>query len=260
LPSGKFESPKLEADKLPQFVIPTTPSTAFVKAGSAVHDDDTHERIALFDPKTRARAVFVHPSFLATAPAGLVVESALNTLATAIEALESPRCDPVSEALLRQALRMISVQLKAGEGGDPAARDVLAVAAVLCGRGTDQAGGGLASVLGHAIGHRIHVSNGIVNAIVLTHVMRFNSEVQTLGARRIADSLRELGDIGLEPAHVLDSLFLQMGVPRRLRDIGVKRADLPVIADVAMKDWFICRNARPVEDVGQVMCVLEAAW
>jgi alcohol dehydrogenase class IV len=30
LPDGKFESPRLNAPKLPQFLVPTTPSTAFV--------------------------------------------------------------------------------------------------------------------------------------------------------------------------------------------------------------------------------------
>jgi alcohol dehydrogenase class IV len=69
LPNGQFDSPRLDAPKLPQFVIPTTPSTAFVKVGSAVHDADTGQRLALFDPKTRAKALFLHPEFLRTAPA-----------------------------------------------------------------------------------------------------------------------------------------------------------------------------------------------
>ena len=57
----KLHSPKLLAPKLPQFIVPTTPTTAMVKAGSAVFDPATGERLALFDPKTRAHAIFIDP-------------------------------------------------------------------------------------------------------------------------------------------------------------------------------------------------------
>ena len=75
---GRLRSPKLLAPKIPQLVIPTTPTTAVVRAGSAVLDPVAGERRALFDPKTRAQAIFIHPDFAASAPQELVVGSALN--------------------------------------------------------------------------------------------------------------------------------------------------------------------------------------
>ena len=56
---GQLRSPKLLAPKLPQLIIPTTPTTAIVKAGSAVFDPVQGQRLALFDPKTRAQCVFI---------------------------------------------------------------------------------------------------------------------------------------------------------------------------------------------------------
>jgi alcohol dehydrogenase class IV len=261
LPNGQFDSPRLEAAKLPQFVIPTTPSTAFVKAGSAVLDAQTGDRLALFDPKTRAKALFLHPAFLRTAPVELVREAALNTLSTAVEALESPKCDPVSEAMLMHALRLTARHLGRTGPDDIAGREHLAVAAVLCGRGTDQAGGGLSSVLAHAIGHRAHVSNGIVNAIVLPHTMRFNAPATADTTGRIADSLRsrQAGE-GSAAADVLASLLAQQPIPQRLRDIGVAQADLDAIAQAAMGDFFISRSPRRVQGVEDVRGILAAAW
>lgn len=258
LADGQFDSPRLDAPKLPQFLIPTTPSTAFVKAGSAVHDADTGQRLALFDPKTRAKAVFLHPEFLRTAPAGLVREATLNTLSTAVEALESAKCDPVSEAMLMHALRLVARNLERMEPDDIAARECLAVAAVLCGRGTDQAGGGLSSVLAHAIGHRAHVSNGIVNAIVLPHTMRFNAPATEQTTSRIADSLRH-GQAGTA-ADMLESLLEKLPIPHRLREIGIAEADLDAIAQAAMGDFFISRNPRRVQGVEDVRGILAAAW
>lgn len=257
LASGEFESPRLEAPKLPQFVVPTTPSNGFVKAGSAVHDA-SGARLAMFDPKTRARAIFLHPDFLRTAPAELVRTAGLNTLSTTIEALESPRCDPVSEAMLLQALRLAGQYLNRTQPDDAAAREALAVAGVLCGRGTEQAGGGLASVLAHAIGHRVHAANGTVNAIVLPHTMRFNEPQTRTVTARIVSALGACA--ATHAVDALEALLTTLGVPRRLRDIGLAQDELEAVADAAMSDWFIGRAPRKVQHAGEVLDILRAAW
>ena len=261
LPSGQFESPRLGAAKLPQFIVPTTPSTAFVKAGSAVHDPETGHRLALFDPKTRVKALFLHPAFLQTSPSELVLSASLNTLSTAVEALESPKCDPISEAMLMHSLRLIAQYLDRVSAENLAPREGLAVAAVLCGRGTEQSGGGLASVLAHAIGHRSNVANGIVNAIVLPHTLRFNASATEENSARIREALRSRSPAADSPhIEILESLFGRLPIPHRLREIGLKQEDLAEIADAAMSDWFITRNPRSVSSAREVLGILERAW
>lgn len=261
LEDGTFSSPRLGAPKLPQFIVPTTPSTAFVKAGTAVHDD-AGQRLAMFDPKTRAKAIFVHPEFVATAPESLVRSAALNALANAVEALNSPKCDPVSEAFLLQALRLIRAELPALTERRQIARERLLVAAILCGRGTEQGGTGLASVLAHAIGHRSHAANGIVNAVVLPHVMRFNAPVTRARGKVILEVLSSSPEATADdaPAGKAVQAFLDgLPVPHTLRDLGIGQADLPGIAQAAFSDWFISRNPRPVNDVAALMDILQAA-
>lgn len=257
LADGKFESPRLNAPKIAQFVVPTTPSTAFVKAGTAVHDENG-QRLAFFDPKTRARGVFIHPDFVRTAPPQLARNAALNAFANAVEALESPKCDPISEAFLLQALRLIRTKLPALAAEGSAVREYLVVAAILCGRGTEQGGAGLASVLAHAIGHRVHAANGIVNAIVLPHTMQYNSTVTRQRAGTIVEGMG--ASAGADAVSAIAAFLQSLDAPHRLQDIGVERSDLPKIADAAMLDWFISRNARPVPNAGVLLEVLEAAW
>jgi alcohol dehydrogenase class IV len=262
LADGKFESPRLNAPKLPQFVVPTTPSTAFAKAGTAVHAADG-ARLALFDPKTRAKAICIHPDFVQTAPPQLVLSASLNAFANAVEALESPKCDPFSEALLMHALRLIRANLHAIESDDVGMRERLVVAAILCGRGTEQGGTALASVLAHAIGHRTHVANGTVNAIVLPHTMRYNAPVTRDRADSIIEPLgtrdQPAGEARVASAAV-ERFLAGLPVPHSLREIGVERADLRGIADAAMADWFISRNPRPVASAEALVELLEAAW
>ncbi|WP_077001645.1 iron-containing alcohol dehydrogenase family protein [Variovorax sp. KK3] len=266
---GRTHSPRLEKPKLPQFVLPTTPTTACVKAGSAVHGGDG-ERLALFDPKTRAKAVVIDHALLATASEPLVRAAALNALAMAVEGLESESSDPLSDALLIHALRLLAQHLPPeGDGAqDPQRRAQLVLAAVMCGRGTDQAGGGLASVLGHAIGHRSHVPNGIVNAIVLPHTLRFNLPAtrERLWKLRAslpgADAAADAGDAQhSHPAiDALDNLLRGLGLPAGLRDTGLRREDFDVVVKDAGADHFLRRNPRRVESDAQLHALLDAAW
>jgi alcohol dehydrogenase len=260
LADGTFDSPRLNAPKVPVYAVPTTPSTAFAKAGTAVHGEDG-ARMAMFDPKTRARAIFIHRDFVGTAPIELVHSATLNALANAVEALESPKCEPFSEAFLMQALRLMRRGL-AAPGDDPSMREMLVVAAVLCGRGTEQGGTGLASVLAHAIGARAHVPNGIVNAIVLPHTMRYNAPVTGDRSGALLEALSGVPGATAEqsPGDRVAALLASLPVPGRLREIGIKPADIGPIAEAAMTDWFITRNARPVRDIESLKSLLDAAW
>lgn len=258
---GQLRSPRLSAPKLAQLVVPTTPTTATLKAGSALLDPVDGGRLALFDPKTRAKAVFVHPALLQTPPRALVVSAALNTLAMALEGLMSLRGDPFSDGLLAHATRLIVQHLPSPD--EPASRNALMFASLLCGHGTDYTGAGIAIPLGHAVSARFHVDNGLVNAIVLPQVVRFNAEAAADGLQQLALALgRPAIGMGAADAVVqgLVQLFMQLGIPMRLRDIGVTRDALPELAAVSMDDWFVRDNPRPVRDAADLLGVLENAW
>ena len=264
--SGRLNSPKLLAAKLPQLIVPTTPTTAAVKAGSAVFDPVAGERLALFDPKTRAQSIFVHPALLGSAPSTLVVSASLDTLALAIEGLTSRSGDPISDALLMHALRLLALHLpNPASHEEPSVRGELVLAAVLCGQGTDYTGAGMATVLGHAIGARHEVENGVAKAIVLPSVLRFNADAAKLGLDKVATS------VGLAPGSgndapaarvikAIEAVFDELGISRRLRDVGVARDALSGIAASAMGDWFLRGNPRPVRDASELLQVLEEAW
>ena len=261
--AGVLHSPRLLAAKLPQFVVPTTPTTATLKAGSAVLDPDDGGRLALFDPKTRAQAVFVHPMMLATSPRELVVSAGLNTLAMAFEGLMSRRGDPFSDALLIHATRMLVTQLPPASQGDGlAARADLMTASLMCGHGTDYTGAGIAIPLGHAVSARFHVDNGLANAIVLPHAVRFNATAAVEGLEKLALAMgvAGTGQPAEAVAGALGRLLATLGTPTRLRDIGVTRDALPAMAEVSMADWFVRDNPRRVENAAQLQEVLEAAW
>ena len=265
-PDGKggLKSPKLLAPKLPQLIVPTTPTTAMVKAGSAVFDPATGERLALFDPKTRAQAIFVAPQMLLSAPRQLVAAASVNTFATAMEGLMSRSGEPLADALLMHSVRLLGQHLPdTARHDDPEVRGELLLAAVLCGQGTDHTGAGITTVLGHAIGARYHLDNGLVNAIVMPHVLRFNAEAAA-GLTKVAAALgmqHKRAEAALPGVlEALRMIFTALGVANRLRDVGVPREALPEIATSSMGDWFLRGNPRQVKDASELQEILEQAW
>jgi alcohol dehydrogenase class IV len=262
---GRLTSPKLLAPKIPNWVVPSTPITAYAKAGSAVRDPDTDERLALFDPKTRAQGVFLDPAVALTAPAGLTSAAALNAFSMAVECLEAGIDDPLADALLIHALRMLAEWLPRlqTQPDDPEPRLRLMLAALLCGQGSDYVGGGLAQALSHAAGPRSSVSNGVVEALLLPHTMRFNAPVTGPRLGLIADALdgasNGQGTPDERAVAAVERTLVELGVPARLRDVGVEHEVLSDIVEAAIDDWSITRVPRAVQPQ-DLADLLEAAW
>ena len=118
-------------------------------------------------------------------------------------------------------------------------------------------------MLGHAIGARHAADNGVVKAIVLPYVLRFNAEAASAGLKKLAASLG-LSDTGKAPvAAVVDAIaavFAALGIPQRLRDVSVPRETLHEVAATAMRDWFLRGNPRPVRDASELLQILHEAW
>lgn len=263
-PDGSIFSPKLNAPKLPQFVIPTTPNTATVKAGSAIRDPDEGQRYALFDPKTRAQAVFVHPDMIMSCSRALVISSSLDTLILSLEGLTAGVGDPFADALLVHTLRLLAKALSAPDlDNDVQVRADLMYAALLGGRGTDHASAGIATALGHAVGASEGGENGVAKSIVLPHTIRFNAETSSAGLDHLAFALGASQSAD-EPAeasiHALVRLFKRLGLPQHLRELGFAKDRLGHIAEHAMGDWFMKTNVRKVTDIADLEKILNSAW
>ncbi|MDR5760564.1 iron-containing alcohol dehydrogenase family protein [Caballeronia sp. LZ035] len=258
-PDGTLTSPRLRAHKLPQFVIPTVPTTAIARAGSALHEPSTRRRLALFDPQTRARAIFVHPELLATAPAALVFNAALHAFCSGIETLESPAIDPYSEAWLLHGTRLLSAQLRAMKAGRKAPdRAALVTGAILTGRGADATGGGLLSALTHAICSRFDEPNGWVAATLLPDCMRFNEAftVSRSDAMHAVLSPDTTNGDARRPADLAEQFLDRLGVSDRPRIAQMNEEQIREVADLALIDWFSKINPRPVNEPAPVIELL----
>lgn len=259
--NGQLISPRLATPKIPQFIVPSTPTTAYAKAGAAVRDVDSGERLALFDPKVRAAGVFMHPRVAATAPARLAHSSALNAFVMAVDGLQSGVEDPLAEAKLRHSLRMLGEWLP--QVADPLDGDMgtqLMMAALLAGQASDHVGTGLAQPLAHALGPLSTVGNGVVEALMLPHTMRFNLGHTTPGLVAVAEALDPAGPGDTDAAiHGVEKLLAEVGVPTRLRDAGIEMKSFEAVADHVLDDWSSTTVPRQASR-DEILEMLQDAW
>lgn len=119
-------------------------------------------------------------------------------------------------------------------------RGELLVAAHLSGQVLLNARTCLHHAICHVLGASTGVSHGDANSVMLPHVARFNGE-EALAMQ--IDELRE-----------------SIGVPTRLRDLGVKREALPAVAKHVMGERGVYFNPRTIRSPEDVLELLERAW
>lgn len=183
----------------------------------------------------------------------------------AVEGLSSHSGDSISDAMLIHAVRLLVQYLPAAAHSvDVSLRSELMMASLMCGHGTDYTGAGIAIPLGHAVSAKFNIDNGIANAIVLPHVLRFYADAAKPGLDKLVTafggSLPRDGDPVRFVVDSLNTLFIDLRFPRRLRDVGVTRESLSELAAISMEDWFIRDSPRPVGSAVELQRVLEDAW
>ena len=111
---------------------------------------------------------------------------------------------------------------------------------------------GATHAMSHQAGGMLDLPHGVVNGVLLPHVIRFNGAAvperfvpiaQAMGlsdvagapaeeaVERVAEEVRRLGD--------------EVGVPKGLGDLGVTCADIPRLAQLTLSDACLTTNPRP---------------
>jgi alcohol dehydrogenase len=117
----------------------------------------------------------------------------------------------------------------------------------------------------HVLGGTAGVPHGVANAIVLPHAMRFNLDATTPQLAQIAGAIGlPMNDREIVAAKAavqrVDDLIGHLNLPQRLRDVGVSKADLPRLAQMALQSRAVQSNPKPVRDAAQIEALWEAMW
>jgi alcohol dehydrogenase class IV len=262
-PGEPTHRPRLTEPKLPHIALPTTLSGAEFTGGVGITDPERGHKALYGDTKLAPRWVVLDPELARATPAALWAGTGMKVLADTLEVLASRRATPLSDAVALGALALLEAELPAATADaddvDARGRCLFAVAMAL--PQLALVGVGLVAALRHQLGGGLGVAHGVASTIVLPHVLRWNAE-EPAAAHAQA---RAAAALGLDPSPDalvarVEALTLEVGLPTRLRDVGVARDDLPAVATHTLGDQSVGTNPRLVEGVAELVGILEAAW
>ena len=240
--------------------VPTTLSAAEFTWWGGVLDPERGKKAPFAHPLAIPLAIVLDPAAALTAPLALFTSTGMKAVDHSVERLCAPRLDPLTEAHATQSLRMLArgLPLVAADPGDPAARHDCQVGMALgmIGPATG-AKVGACHAIGHAMGAHAGVPHGITSCVLLPAVLRWNRGVDT-GRQELISAA--MGRPGVHAADVVHDLVAALELPTRLSDIGLARADLPLIAEKTLGDMALGGNPRHVNTADDVMEILESAW
>ena len=265
-------SPRLMAPKLPNILVLTTPTNGANRGGAAVLDSKRPHRLELFDPKVRPTTIILDAAALLTAPLPLYLDTATTTFNGVVGALQSRNLNAFSHADLREALDLSLVYMPrlVENPQDAEPRLKLASAALLANRASDAAGlgGGVMSTsLDRQIRYRYaSVGQGAGGAAFLCATMRRNRGALLAGQARLAELLgvrvADMSDEAAADASVeaVADFLSSVGMPTRVRDLGVPEEDLRAIAEDDAEEPSFSWGAPRADAADELHELLKAAW
>lgn len=238
--------------------IPTTYAGSEMTPVLGTTELATGEKRIVRDPRILPRVVIYDVEVTLDLPPSITASTGINALAHCVEAVYSRSASPLVPPLALDAAGRIAWALPrcVGEGAVSDARQGMLVAALLAGFSLAHAGMALHHGLCHSLGGRLRLPHGIANAIMLPHVMRYNADA---AAPALASIGRAMG-IEADAAEGVSDLVGSLGLPQRLRDVGVGENDLAGVAADAMHSPAVRANPKPINDSRQVLEVLRSAW
>lgn len=237
---------------LPQIVISTTyaGSEATPILGETVNGRKTTQRTLKVLPEVILNDV----DLTLTLPGPLSVTSGINAIAHAAEALYAANTNPVISMLAEQGIaalvRALPRILAAPE--DLSARSDALFGAWTCGVCLGSVDMALHHKLCHTLGGAFNLPHAEKHTILLPHTLAYNQAAAPDAVRRIAAA------IGVDNAsHGLFELIGQLGAPRALKDIGMRREAIDHASELTTSNPY--PNPKPVTRAG-VHDLLERAF
>ena len=271
---------------VPLICVPTTAGTGSEVSAAAVFTDTANKiKVSTLSQYLRPAFAIVDPLLTVGCPKAVTADSGIDALTHAIEAftavdhaefLQRPGGqtvyqgkNPLADMMAKQCISLVGqfIERAVRNGNDLEARDGMAMAGTLGGLAFSNAGVALIHAMEYPVGGAVHVSHGAGNGLLLPYVMRYNMTERSEEIADIGDLLaggfgngvgEELAELAIETVERLREFI---GIPTRLRDIGVTRDMLPGFAEKAFAIKRLMRvNPRMPQSASEILAIYEAAY
>lgn len=249
------------------YAIPTTSGTGSeVTEYAVITNTEEQLKYALTDKSLLPKIAILDAELVKTVPKFITADTGMDVITHAIEAYVSKNATDFSDAFAEKALTLAFEYLPQAyeDGNNIIARQKLHNASCLAGIAFNAAGLGITHSLAHAVGGKLHVSHGRSNAILLPHVIRYNSNLNknslnieySIAARRY-QRLAQLLNLHASNVNIgvnnlvknIVNLQKKLMIPTTLKQQGVDmelaKSSKDQIISAALKD--VCTTSNPRE-------------
>ncbi len=257
---GSARRPEVKAPSVRSITIPTTLSAGEYTASAGCTDTARQVKESFGHPLMIPRTVILDPDVSVHTPEWLFLSTGIRAVDHAVEDICSVNGQPIAEGASFHALRLLGSSLPAVKA-DPMnleARLECQIGAWMSMVGSQSGvSKGASHGIGHVLGGTAGVPHGYTSCVMLPHVLRFNHPVNAGKQARVSEAL---GRPDEPAAEVVAGLISGLGLPTRLRDVGVKPEQLDLIAEGSMHDRWVHTNPRKIDGPAVVRTLLDAAW
>ena len=174
-----YTFPKM-GEKAYFIAIPTSAGTGSeVTPFAVITDETTGVKYPLADYELLPNMAIVDADLMMTMPKGLTSASGIDVLTHALEAYASMMATDYTDSLALMAAKSVFNYLpRCYDNGanDPEAREKMANASTMAGMAFANAFLGVCHSMAHKLGAFHHLPHGVANALMISHVIRFNAE------------------------------------------------------------------------------------
>ncbi|MGE5583424.1 MAG: iron-containing alcohol dehydrogenase family protein [Bacillota bacterium] len=249
-----FEGGPLVHPALPLVTIPTTAGSGAEVTFNAVLSDLTKKvKKSIRDPRLGAEIAIVDPQLTLGLPPDVTVHSGMDALVQAIESFTSKGASPLTDIYAYSAIRRLSANIIKvyQDGQDQEARAEMAMGSLMAGIALSNARLGAVHGMAHSIGILSGKPHGLVCAVLLVPVMRFNLAVSF---EKYAEVSKALGlkllpnidpiDAAAAGMKFIMNLQRKLGIPSHINDLGISEADYPTIIQESLNSGSMKANPR----------------
>jgi alcohol dehydrogenase class IV len=258
-----------KGQRLPLALVPTTAGTGSEASPISVITCEGGVKLAVNARPLTADWAVLDAALTLGLPRHVTAATGIDAIVHAVEAFTSARLkNPVSDALAREALRLLSANLltACNQPDNLEARSAMLLGAHLAGLAFANAPVAGVHALAYPLGGIHHLPHGVSNALMLRHVLAHNVEAAREHYAELAEIVApECAGQGSQARAALlierlDRLVADSGIAPRLRDHGIGEQDIPLLASEAMKQTrLLVNNPCPIEEA-DARRLYEAAW
>jgi alcohol dehydrogenase class IV len=252
---------KIAQRPFPVIAIPTTAGTGSEVTKVTVIGDHTGFKKGVLHPYVFTRTAIIDGSLTLSLPPKLTAATGMDALVHAIEAYTGKRATPMTDLLALSAMHSIVTWLPevTRNGANRKARQAMSEAAATAGIAFDQSGLGLAHAIGGPLTATYHLHHGLGIAVLLPATLFFNAPVIPEGRW---DALREALKLPSDAKpNVLENwarkFIGDLCLPVRLSEVGLRKQDIPQIAEGTTRMAMFGNNIRPAT-IDELVTLLDA--